>query len=374
VRPATASVEDIVVNYATLRFACAILTDHVLRYWLFPVLALLLISAATVYFLSPAQRPGPIAAIAITPLSVPSSASNARYIEDIVIPPTPRTEPTVAIAIAPPPPAAVAEAPSAPPPEARPAPAASTVPAPPKPEPRRAVTVDSFTPDKIYPLADWQLVPAALGKIDSVSARDSGGRVKSLTQLLENDVISASGWAGEGYLGIRFPYVLLSVCETVVATVRIGVPRPDIARSVHRNLANSGWQARLRAGDLPRCEEMQLRAYAIGGARRIVFPLNGEFAVHVSDSGTGPAFDIRWNATPITPAQIPETGRSGPSRYTPRAPICAAAAIQTAKFSGLLDRAATMRPSSMRRRIGFWCRSSASTAGCRGVYSWPTTQ
>jgi hypothetical protein len=75
-------------------------------------------------------------------------------------------------------------------------------------------------------------------------------------------VLAVSGWAGDPGLGLRIPYVGVGACGTIVASVKVDLPRPDVRQNVHPNLERAGWQARIFAAHLPDCADRRLEAYA----------------------------------------------------------------------------------------------------------------
>lgn len=179
-------------------------------------------------------------------------------------------------------------------------------PPPPSPQAAPALDVDTFSPAAVYPLAAWSLGAAGGGWLDYLSI---GGRTAALgsnVAVKDGDIIQVGGWAGDASLGMRLPYILLSVCDVVVATVATSIPRPDVAQSIHPNLGMSGWQAKLLADDLPRCEDMTLQAYGVAAARRIAFPLLGSFDLKASDPGSSATLLVNHAPPAILPDILPE--------------------------------------------------------------------
>jgi hypothetical protein len=192
-------------------------------------------------------------------------------------------------------------------------------PAPATPPPVE-ISIDSIAAALSYPIADWQIATAEAGWFDAFESQSVAVPPGSSVRVAPATVVVARGWAGDQALGTRLPFVLLTACETVVASVRVDLPRPDVARAVHPNLEQSGWQANLFVDDLPQCDPMILRAYAVGPAGRIVFPLAGEFALKPSPAQTTAPFTLRRAAAPLQPADIPETPQiAGLSIRTARA-------------------------------------------------------
>src|SRR4051812_38465960 len=180
------------------------------------------------------------------------------------------------------------------------------------PAPRAApplveISVDSVAAALTYPVADWKIASADAGWFDAFESQSVAAPPGSTVRVVPSSIVVARGWAGDQTLGMRLPFVLLAVCETVVASVQVDLARPDVARTVHPNLDQSGWQAKLLVDDLPQCDPMILRAYAVGSASRSVFPLAGEFALKPSPAHSAAQFIPRRPAAPLRPADIPET-------------------------------------------------------------------
>ncbi|MBL8833430.1 MAG: SH3 domain-containing protein [Rhodospirillales bacterium] len=185
---------------------------------------------------------------------------------------------------------AVAPAPVAPPPRpaAPPPPAPSPVAVAPPPAP--AVVVDSS--ERTYPLANWRIGQAAGGWIDPPVA--TGGPLDDMA------VVELSGWAGDGELGWRARNVAIAMCGEVVATVRVDIPRADVARATHPNLTVSGWRAKLAVAHLPRCADARIQAVAQLGDGRLALPLMGARTLALAPAG-GPKPDLLSPPSPAAP-------------------------------------------------------------------------
>lgn len=73
--------------------------------------------------------------------------------------------------------------------------------------------------------------------------------------------------------------VVFSACGQIVAQAQIAMPRPDVAKAVHPNLANSGWRAEILAADLPACADSNIRAWGVvPGALARLAPVVGIFS------------------------------------------------------------------------------------------------
>jgi len=132
--------------------------------------------------------------------------------------------------------------------------------------------VDSFAPVDAYRLDDWTLdEQLSAGWLDNISVVPKGG----LEVSRNDEVLLVSGWAGEISAGVQTPSVVLTACDTVIGAAEVKQSRPDVAQTVHPNLANSGWSARLLVGHLVRCEGSVLEAWAVHPNGRELIPLKG---------------------------------------------------------------------------------------------------
>ena len=148
-------------------------------------------------------------------------------------------------------------------------------PLPPPPPPQ--TLVDSFA-SGAYSLGDWAINDALYaGWIDTVTVEPGGSHQVSR----DDQMLLATGWAGEGTVGLRVPTVILTLCDTVVAATPVKNSRPDVAAKIHPNLGESGWQARLLVGHLPRCEGTYLEAWAIYPDGTVLLPLGGRVRVNL---------------------------------------------------------------------------------------------
>jgi|GEM_PF-1095637 len=172
------------------------------------------------------------------------------------------------------------------------------------------VIVDTVVPGDAYALESWSAERTAVGWFDSLTRKNAASPPGSTLPLEPNDIVVAQGWVGDGTLGMRFPYVLLTTCGVVVATVTVDRERPDVAKAVHPHLTRSGWQATLLAGDLPRCGSMTLQAYGVAPARRLIFPLSGEFQLALLDGEAPHSSQVEHRGVLIGPEDIPLAPRS----------------------------------------------------------------
>jgi hypothetical protein len=188
-----------------------------------------------------------------------------------------------------PPPTAVASAPPAPAPAPAPVAASpASAPAPALAQP--AIVVDSA--ERTYPLTAWRVGQAAGGWIDAPA--EPGG------PLGDAALIEISGWAGDSEIGWRARNVAIAVCGEVVASVKVDLPRADVARAAHPNLAISGWRAKLAVAHLPRCENPRLQAVAQLGDGRLALPLMGTRALALAPPG-GPRPVLLAPPAPVAP-------------------------------------------------------------------------
>jgi len=168
------------------------------------------------------------------------------------------------------------------------------------------VVVDTLPPENQYPLSVWYIESIGAGWVDSLRVTGKTARPDGTVPALPDDILLAQGWTGDNALGMRLPYVLLTLCDTVIATVPVTGDRPDVAGAIHPHLETSGWQARLLTRHLPRCESSILKAYGVAPARRMVFPLAGEFNLLFLDSAQPSTQLLVEHAAPsLRPEHIP---------------------------------------------------------------------
>ncbi len=151
----------------------------------------------------------------------------------------------------------------------------SAAPSPATPAPPPPMAVSSVSAAQTYPLSDWSLATVPSGFVDGVRLKGAYLNRDVARHLVPIDVLTVTGWAGDRALGIRFPKVALSLCGRVVASTVVGVPRPDVAKAVHPNLAKAGWSARLLVGQLPRCKDETLAGWGVAPFGGVLFPLSG---------------------------------------------------------------------------------------------------
>jgi hypothetical protein len=144
--------------------------------------------------------------------------------------------------------------------------------------PAPPIIVDSYASSELGLLDEWNQLNFEQGHFDLFKRHRDGADVKEATSLEPTDILVAQGWAGIGYVGLRFQDVVLSACGQIIARAQVEQPRSDIAKIIHPNLGKSGWRARVLAQDLPFCSDSKLRGWAIlPGAQPALFPLINEF-------------------------------------------------------------------------------------------------
>ena len=100
---------------------------------------------------------------------------------------------------------------------------------------------------------------------------------------------------------MRFRDVLFSLCGKVIGQTSVNGKRSDVADAVHRNLATSGWSAKLAADHMPRCEVQELQAWGVAPIGINVFPLAGKTTFTFADQASA---SRRRYQTP-TPSLMP---------------------------------------------------------------------
>jgi hypothetical protein len=123
----------------------------------------------------------------------------------------------------------------------------------------------------------------------------------------DDQILNIGGWAGETGLGIRSPTVVLTLCDLVVGAVPVGRPRPDVAATVHPNLKESGWQARLLIGHLPRCDGTYLEAWAVYPNGTVLLPLEGRIRLTLPPRNPALALDRFAVRPPVFPEPVART-------------------------------------------------------------------
>ncbi|MBI1209524.1 MAG: SH3 domain-containing protein [Azospirillum sp.] len=199
------------------------------------------------------------------------------------------------------------------------------------------IRVDSFGSGS-YPLTDWPIeATVTTGWLDSVTVESPEKR-----PLRDDDVLVLAGWAGESGIGIRVSYVVFSFCGQVVGAVAVGESRPDVAQTVHPNLRNSGWHARLLVGHLPRCGESMLEAWSVNLAASGLFPLNGRIGLALPDRKQSSAIDSfvaapvfkPGDGTPIAVVAFTVRARSLNIRRGPGTDFGVAGDLPAGKYTG----------------------------------------
>jgi len=167
--------------------------------------------------------------------------------------------------------------------------------------------VASYPLNLSYALSQWSFGKNPSGFLDSAKLGErslkTGGAVVSLPR---DAVLQLSGWAGDGSVGVRYPYVLISACGKVVAHVAVNLARPDVAKAVHANLGRSGWRAKIALRHLPVCKNLTMRAWGVApGDSRLILPLNGQLALSIAvppPAAGHPA--VSAAAQPLRPADM----------------------------------------------------------------------
>lgn len=218
---------------------------------------------------------------------------------------------------APPPRVAEAPAPVTPAPRT-PAPAETAKPLDAAPLPPRMVDSSATA----YPLSNWQVAPAP-ARGGAIERARILGRADATQQgnLRQDDLLEITGWAGDPALGMRVGKVVLSACDQVFASAPVGRPRPDIARSVHRNLGESGWVAEILLGHVPRCDNTVVRAWGVATGRPLLLEMEAELPLPAEPRPVTPLPAVTLRAPlagppaePISPSTFLVLERSAPLR------------------------------------------------------------
>lgn len=157
----------------------------------------------------------------------------------------------------------------------------------------RPPQLNSYAKEDQYPVTAWSPNQVFAGHVDAFTFAGVALTRELSTQMVDSDVLTVSGWAGDGTLGMRVPSVVFTACGMVVGSAPVDAQRGDVARAVHPNLARSGWSARLLVGHLPRCENMVLKGYAVAPAGQALFALAGELRLDLparAGGAEGPEF------------------------------------------------------------------------------------
>ncbi len=145
------------------------------------------------------------------------------------------------------------------------------------------VEVGSYAPGSDYPLAEWETINDPAGFVDWVTVNGELIGPDEVISAGPGDMIGIGGWAGHRLLGMRFPEVLFSICDTIIGGVPVNGIRGDIAESVHPNLLYSGWETRLFAADLPHCAKASLSVWGRPPAGVTLRPVIGPRRVDMID-------------------------------------------------------------------------------------------
>ena len=127
----------------------------------------------------------------------------------------------------------------------------------------QALIVDSFRVSDQTSVEGWRILTDSAGSLDQITSKESGLALQENVSLESNELIVVQGWVGDPNLGIQHSEILLSMCGKFVGRAQVSYDRPDVAKVYHPNLMRSGWLAELYAGDLPRCEDPKLSAWAV---------------------------------------------------------------------------------------------------------------
>lgn len=176
-----------------------------------------------------------------------------------------------------------------------------------------AIEVESYAPGSEYPFAEWETVDDPAGFVDWVTVNGELVGLDELVSVRPGDVIGIGGWAGHRLLGMRFPEVLFSICDTVIGGVPVSGIREDISESVHPNLLYSGWEAMLFAADLPDCVNASLSVWGRPPVGATLRPVIGARRIDRIDDPAKPGVMV-IHTEPIV---RPEHARlAGPERIT----------------------------------------------------------
>ena len=167
--------------------------------------------------------------------------------------------------------------------------------------------VGSYGAALSYAIAEWTLGTAPSGFVDSANVNGQAlGPEAAMPPLRGRDILELSGWAGDVSIGLRYPYVLISACDRVVAHTAVNLQRPDVAKAVHENLGLSGWRVTIAAAHLPQCKGGALRAWGVApGDRKLLLPLNRH--IGLSDRAIEPDDSRRFKAAaaPLRSGDLP---------------------------------------------------------------------
>ncbi|MBT3766281.1 MAG: hypothetical protein HOJ67_01170 [Rhodospirillaceae bacterium] len=166
--------------------------------------------------------------------------------------------------------------------------------------------VNSYPVEKSYPLNDWSQNNVSAGHLDSVILDGKNPGLLDKHKLTNNDVLKASGWAGNVFLGMRMRHVFLTVCSKIVGNTLVTGKRPDVVRLAHPNLTTSGWTALLAVAHLPRCKNPVLQAWTVGSVAPVLSPLIGNFPLSLPPANSTPTNkSFQTRSTQVRPDQVP---------------------------------------------------------------------
>ena len=170
------------------------------------------------------------------------------------------------------------------------------------------VVVDSYAPDAVLDIKEWKQGKQFSGYFDSVALNGVVLAKNALPTLsATNDILTLSGWAGEINVGIRYPFVVASICRNIVAHAAVTGARSDVAKAVHPNLTVSGWRIQIAAASIPTCADSTIRVWGVApGRTRLILPLNGRFSVKAGSvlSDASKAAPLEY-AVPLTLEVMP---------------------------------------------------------------------
>lgn len=168
-------------------------------------------------------------------------------------------------------------------------------------------SLEGFAPQDHYPLSRWTIDNGMAGEVQQAYLAGPTPAPLGTRPLSPQDVLLISGWAGDSLLGLRFPYVLFSLCGQIVGAARVDQPRPDVVRYIHPNLRRSGWTARLPVALLPRCLATTLEVWAAGPSGYL-YPVQGRVPLPSLPLQTPDSTDLS-GAPVITPDSLPPLKR-----------------------------------------------------------------
>ncbi len=184
-------------------------------------------------------------------------------------------------------------------PNARPSQAAIVE--PPPPPATKPKLVNSYDPILAYRIDLWARQDYAVGYIDSVRVDGPSPHPVNTRPLKPDDVLSLNGWAGHPRFGLQMRSILFTLCDLVIGAADISSERPDVAATIHPNLARSGWSARLAVTHFPDCDKPTLGAWAVAPTGTLAWPLIGAVPLKLPAPPRQPTGNYVSTVAPVTP-------------------------------------------------------------------------